>query len=92
MDVPDPHLTQSDLLRAEIKCLAWVVENLPEQMIENPDYKAEEDIQDESYVQGVCKTQSRGYSHIEMKKTDVARHICFFILMLTKLSTMQQEL
>jgi hypothetical protein len=44
MDVKDPNLTQSDLLRAEIRCLAWIVEKLPEQMIENPDYKAEEDI------------------------------------------------
>ena len=45
MDVPDPNLTQSDLLRAEMKCLAWVIEWLPDQMIENPDYKAEEDIE-----------------------------------------------
>lgn len=51
MDVPDPNLTQSDLLRAEIKCLAWVVENLPQQMIENPDYKAEEDIEELEWQQ-----------------------------------------
>ena len=46
MDVADEHLTSSDLLRAEMRCLAWVVEKLPTQMIENPDYKAEEDIED----------------------------------------------
>ena len=46
MDVKDEHLTQSDLLRAEMRCLAWVVEKLPTQMIENPDYKAEEDIEE----------------------------------------------
>lgn len=46
MDVADSNITQSDLLRAEMRCLAWVVEKLPEQMIENPDYKAEEDIEE----------------------------------------------
>ena len=46
MDVADEHLTPSDLLRAEMRCLAWVVEKLPTQMIENPDYKAEEDIEE----------------------------------------------
>jgi hypothetical protein len=46
MDVPDSNITQSDLLRAEMRCLAWVVEKLPTQMIENPDYKAEEDIEE----------------------------------------------
>ena len=46
MDVKDPNLTQADLLRAEMRCLAWVVEKLPTQMIENPDYKAEEDIEE----------------------------------------------
>ena len=46
MDVKDPNLTQSDLLRAEMRCLAWVVEKLPKEMIENPDYKAEEDIEE----------------------------------------------
>ena len=45
MDVKDPNLTQSDLLRAEMRCLAWVVEKLPKEMIENPDYKADEDIE-----------------------------------------------
>ena len=29
-----------------MRCLAWVVEKLPTQMIENPDYKAEEDIEE----------------------------------------------
>ena len=43
MDVADEHLTPSDLLRAEMRCLAWVVEKLPTQMIENPDYKPEEE-------------------------------------------------
>ena len=46
MDVEDNNLTQSDLLRAEMKCLAWVIEKLPTQMIENPDYKPEEDIEE----------------------------------------------
>lgn len=46
MDVADANLTPSDLLRAEMRCLAWVVEKLPTQMIENPDYKAEEDIEE----------------------------------------------
>ena len=43
MDVADEHITPSDLLRAEMRCLAWVVEKLPTQMIENPDYKPEEE-------------------------------------------------
>jgi hypothetical protein len=46
MDVADKNLTPSDLLRAEMRCLAWVVEKLPTQMIENPDYKADEDIEE----------------------------------------------
>ena len=46
MDVADDHITPSDLLRAEMRCLAWVIEKLPEQMIENPNYNPEEDIED----------------------------------------------
>ena len=46
MDIADSNITQSDLLRAEMRCLAWVVEKLPTQMIENPDYKAEDDIEE----------------------------------------------
>ena len=46
MDVVDSNITQSDLLRAEMRCLAWVVEKLPTQMIENPDYNPEEDIEE----------------------------------------------
>lgn len=46
MDVKDDHLTASDLLRAEMRCLARVVEKLPTQMIENPDYNADEDIEE----------------------------------------------
>lgn len=46
MDVADEHITQSDLLRAEMRCLARVIEKLPTQMIENPDYKADEDIEE----------------------------------------------
>jgi hypothetical protein len=46
MDVADSNITQSDLLRAEMRCLAWVIEKLPTQMIENPDYKPEEDIEE----------------------------------------------
>ena len=46
IDVKDEHLTMSDLLRAEMRCLAWVTEKLPQQMIENPNYNPEEDIED----------------------------------------------
>lgn len=46
MDVADEHITPSDLLRAEMRCLAWVIEKLPTQMVENPNYKADEDIED----------------------------------------------
>lgn len=46
MDVKDENLTHSDLLRAEMRCLAWIIEKLPTQMIENPDYKADEDIEE----------------------------------------------
>ena len=46
MDIADSNITQSDLLRAEMRCLAWVVEKLPTQMIENLDYKAEDDIEE----------------------------------------------
>jgi len=46
MDVKDEHLTQSDLLRAEMRCLAWVVERLPQQLVENPNYNPEEDIEE----------------------------------------------
>ena len=46
MDVADTNITPSDLLRTEMRCLAWVVEKLPQQMIENPDYKADEDIEE----------------------------------------------
>lgn len=46
MDVADDHITPSDLLRAEMRCLAWVTEKLPQQMIDNPNYNPEEDIED----------------------------------------------
>ena len=46
MDVADEHITPSDLLRAEMRCLAWVTEKLPQQMIENPNYNPEEDIEE----------------------------------------------
>ena len=46
MDVKDPNITQSDLLRAEMRCLAWVVEKLPAQLVENPNYNPEEDIEE----------------------------------------------
>lgn len=45
MDVKDSNLTQSDLLRAEMRCLAWVIEKLPTQLVENPNYNPEEDIE-----------------------------------------------
>lgn len=46
MDVKDERLTQSDLLRAELRCLAWVTEKLPTQLVENPDYNPEGDIEE----------------------------------------------
>ena len=46
MDVKDERLTQSDLLRAELRCLAWVTEKLPTPLVENPDYNPEEDIEE----------------------------------------------
>ena len=46
MDVADKNITQSDLLRAEMRCLAWVVEKLPTQLVENPNYNPEEDIEE----------------------------------------------
>lgn len=46
MDVADEHITQSDLLRAELRCLAWVTEKLPTQLVENPNYNPEEDIEE----------------------------------------------
>ena len=46
MDVADEHITPSDLLRAEMRCLAWVVEKLPTNLVENPNYNPEEDIEE----------------------------------------------
>ena len=46
MDVSDKNITPSDLLRAEMRCLAWVVEKLPTNLVENPNYKPEEDIEE----------------------------------------------
>jgi hypothetical protein len=46
MDVPDKNITPSDLLRAEMRCLAWVVEKLPTNLVENPNYRPEEDIEE----------------------------------------------
>lgn len=46
MDVADSNITPSDLLRAEMRCLAWVVEKLPTQLVENPNYNPEEDIEE----------------------------------------------
>lgn len=46
MDVPDEHITPADLLRAEMRCLAWVVEKLPTNLVENPNYKPEENIEE----------------------------------------------
>lgn len=43
MDVKDSNLTQSDLLRAEMRCLAWVVEKLPTNLVENPNYNPDEE-------------------------------------------------
>ena len=46
MDVKDENITRSDLYRAELKCLNWVVDKLPEQLIENPNYDPEKDIEE----------------------------------------------
>ena len=46
MDVKDANLTQSDLLRHELKTLNWVMDKLPKEMIENPNYNPEEDIEE----------------------------------------------
>lgn len=44
MDVKDENLTRSDLYRAELRCLNWIIDKLPEQLVENPNYNPEEDI------------------------------------------------
>lgn len=41
MDVKDSNITQSDLLRAEMRCLAWVKDRLPKELVENPNYDPE---------------------------------------------------
>ena len=46
MDVADEHITPSDLLRAEMRALSWVVEKLPRNMVENPNYHPQEDLED----------------------------------------------
>ena len=46
MDVKDENITRSDLYRAELRCLNWIVDKLPEQLVENPNYNPEEDIED----------------------------------------------
>ena len=46
MDVKDENLTRSDLLRAELRCLNWIVDKLPEQLVENPNYNPDEDIEE----------------------------------------------
>lgn len=46
MDVKDSNLTQADLLRHELKCLNRVMDKLPQEMIQNPDYNPEEDIEE----------------------------------------------
>ena len=46
MDVADSNITPADLLRAEMRCLAWVVEKLPTNLVENPNYNPEEDIEE----------------------------------------------
>lgn len=43
MDVKDVNLTQSDLLRHELKTLNWVMDKLPQQLIENPNYNPDEE-------------------------------------------------
>lgn len=46
MDVADSNITPADLLRAEMRCLAWVSEKLPANLVENPNYNPEEDIEE----------------------------------------------
>ena len=46
MDAADSNITPADLLRAEMRCLAWVVEKLPTDLVENPNYNPEEDIEE----------------------------------------------
>ena len=46
MDVKDENLTRSDLYRAELRCLNWIIDKLPEQLVENPNYNPEEDIEE----------------------------------------------
>ena len=46
MDVKDENITRSDLYRAELRCLNWIVDKLPEQLVENPNYNPEEDIEE----------------------------------------------
>lgn len=46
MDVKDENITRSDLYRSELKCLNWIVEKLPEQLVENPNYNPDEDIEE----------------------------------------------
>lgn len=46
MDVKDANLTQSDLLRYELKALNWVMDKLPLQLVKNPNYNPEEDIEE----------------------------------------------
>jgi len=46
MDVKDENLTRSDLYRAELRCLNWIIDKLPEQLVENPNYNPDEDIEE----------------------------------------------
>ena len=46
MDVADSNITPADLLRAEMRCLARVSEKLPTNLVENPNYNPEEDIEE----------------------------------------------
>lgn len=41
MKTPDKDLTPADLYSAEIRCLNWLIDRLPEEMVNNPDYDPE---------------------------------------------------
>ena len=42
MNTVDKDLTQADLNSAEIRCLNWVMDKLPNVLVNNPDYDPEE--------------------------------------------------
>lgn len=41
MKTPDKDLTPADLYSAEIRCLNWLIDRLPNEMVKNPNYDPE---------------------------------------------------